>query len=97
MVSLGCVIVLALLVISITIDDTRATLREMAGAVIRSKGSASAIATIPPDAARQQTGAFADALLLDQNVSSAWTLQHLGWVPKREFISSVGEQWKEFS
>lgn len=79
------------------VDDTRATLRDMAAAVIRAKGSASTIATIPPAVARQQMGAFADALMIDQNVSSAWTRQHLGWAPRREFISSVGEQWKEFS
>ncbi|MGK2858459.1 MAG: NAD-dependent epimerase/dehydratase family protein [Thermoanaerobaculia bacterium] len=78
------------------VDDTRATVREMAAVVIRAKGSASSIATIAPDVARQQMGAFADALLLDQNVSSAWTRQHLGWSPKREFLSSVGEQWREF-
>lgn len=78
------------------VDDTRATLREMATAVIRAKGSASTIATIPPALARQQLGGFADALMLDQHVSSAWTRQHLGWTPKREFVSSVGEQWEEF-
>ncbi|MCM2317426.1 MAG: NAD-dependent epimerase/dehydratase family protein [Thermoanaerobaculia bacterium] len=79
------------------VDDTRATLREMADAVVRAKGSKSTIVAIPPDTARLQMGAFADALLLDQHVSSAWTRQHLGWAPRREFISSVGEQWREFS
>lgn len=78
------------------VDDTHATLREMAAAVVKSKGSASSIATIPPEVARQQMGPFADALMIDQNVSSAWTRQHLGWTPKREFVSSVGEQWREF-
>jgi len=79
------------------VDDTRATLREVANAIIRAKGSASSITTVPPDDARQAMGAFADALMADQNVSSAWTRQHLGWSPTREFMSSVADQWKEFS
>ena len=78
------------------VDDTRATLRDVATAIIREKRSASSIRVIPPGAARQAMGAFADALMIDQNVSSAWTRQHLGWAPKREFVSSVGEQWKDF-
>ncbi len=78
------------------VDDTHATLREMADAIIASKQSTSAVTTIDPDAARKTMGGFADALMIDQNVSSAWTRQHLGWSPKREFMASVRAQWKEF-
>lgn len=78
------------------VDDSRVTLREMADAIIKGKSSSSSITTIAPDAARAAMGGFADALMLDQNVSSAWTRQHLGWSPRREFLSSVGEQWEEF-
>jgi nucleoside-diphosphate-sugar epimerase len=78
------------------VDDSRPTLRQMADAIVDAKRSASAITTIAPDAARAAMGGYADALMLDQRVSSAWTRQHLGWSPKREFMSSVGEQWREF-
>jgi nucleoside-diphosphate-sugar epimerase len=78
------------------VDDTRATLREMADAIVRAKRSASPITNIAPDEARKALGLFADALLLDQHVSSAFTRQHLGWTPKREFLSSIHEQWNEF-
>lgn len=78
------------------VDDTRASLNEIARAIVAAKGSPSAISHVDPEAARGQMGSFADALMLDQNVASAWTRQHLGWAPKREFIASVGEQWREF-
>jgi nucleoside-diphosphate-sugar epimerase len=79
------------------VDDSRPTLRQMAEAIVASKKSGSTITTIAPEAARAAMGGFADALMLDQHVSSAWTRLHLGWSPKREFLSSVGEQWREFA
>ncbi|MBI2214435.1 MAG: NAD-dependent epimerase/dehydratase family protein [Acidobacteria bacterium] len=79
------------------VDDSRATLREMADAIVATRRSSSSITAVAPDAARATMGPFADALLLDQNVSSAWTRQHLGWSPKREFMSSIEEQWREFN
>jgi len=40
--------------------------------------------------------AFAEALLVDQIVSSNITRERLGWTPKRTFINSIDEQWREW-
>ena len=41
-------------------------------------------------------GPFVDALIIDQHVSSAATRQKLGWIPKRDVVGSVSEQWSEW-
>jgi len=69
------------------IDDSNATLNECARAVAPD-GS---IEHVPSDGS-----AFAEALLIDQRVSCAATRERLGWSPKRDFVSSVGEQWREW-
>jgi len=75
------------------IDDTNATLNECARAVAPD-GS---IEHVPADAARGAMGdAFVEALLIDQRVSCAATRERLGWSPKRDFVRSVGEQWREW-
>lgn len=69
------------------IDDTRATLNEVAR-------------TIAPDARIEHVPSdnspFAQALTVDQDISSAATRRTLGWQPKREFTSSIEEQWREW-
>ncbi len=77
-------------------DDSRATLNEMARAVIDARGKDVGIVHISADEARKAMGAFADALLIDQKVASLGTRQALGWNPKRTFVDSVKEQWKEW-
>jgi len=74
------------------IDDTSATLEECARAVAPN-GS---IESFPLDAARQSFGAFADALAIDQRISSAHTRSQTGWQPRRTFIGSIDEQWREW-
>ncbi len=74
------------------VDDTRATVNECARAVAPS----GKIEHIPAESARQKMGAFADALLIDQRVSSQTTRKKLGWTPRRSFVTSVGEQWREW-
>lgn len=68
-------------------DDTHATLNECARAV----GPDGSVEHVPSDG-----GAFAEALTIDQVVSSAATRAKLGWSPKRDFIGSIGEQWREW-
>lgn len=74
------------------VDDTRATLNECARAI----APGGEIQHIPADAVRPKLGAFTDALILDQQVSSEATRKKTGWQPKRDFVSSVDEQWREW-
>ena len=74
------------------IDDTNATLDECARAIAPN----GTIEHIPLDTARANLGPFADALAVDQRISSEETRSKLGWTPKRTFIRSVEEQWQEW-
>jgi nucleoside-diphosphate-sugar epimerase len=73
-------------------DDTHETLADCARAV----APQSPIETTPVEAAREHLGVFADALAIDQRVSSTATRQRLGWNPSRTFTTSLDEQWQEF-
>lgn len=72
------------------IDSTRATLNECARAI------ASDVTHMDLEAARNKLGGFADALAIDQHISSEETRAKLGWSPERTFLTSVEEQWKEW-
>jgi len=74
------------------VDDTHATLNACAEAVAPD----AAIEHVPTDVVRATMGAFVDALIIDQHVSSTATRQKLGWIPKRDFVGSVSEQWAEW-
>ncbi|HEX6534554.1 MAG TPA: NAD-dependent epimerase/dehydratase family protein [Gemmatimonadaceae bacterium] len=65
--------------------STSATMREIAllGAALQRRP---APAALPLDVARGRFGAFADALALDQNVSSSRTRTLVGWTPGRRSI-----------
>ncbi len=78
--------------VSHAVDDTRATLNECARAV----APAGKIEHVPVDVARQKMGPFVDALILDQNISSEQTRRRLGWSPRRTFVASIEEQWREW-
>lgn len=73
-------------------DDTHATLNACAEAVAPN----GTIEHVPADVARQSMGIFVDALTVDQHVDSTKTRQTLGWIPKRDFVGSVDEQWREW-
>ncbi|MGA7615704.1 MAG: NAD-dependent epimerase/dehydratase family protein [Thermoanaerobaculia bacterium] len=79
-------------------DDTRDAMRTMAEAVARTGSHHSAVELVPLDAARRDLGeAFADALAVDQHVSSAATRERLGWHPEsKTFLSSLDSQWEEW-
>lgn len=72
------------------IDDTRATLNECAAAL------SSAVEHVPLDTARRKLGPLADALAVDQTIDSRETREKLGWQPKRTFLESIDEQWREW-
>jgi nucleoside-diphosphate-sugar epimerase len=74
------------------VDDTHATLNACAAAVAPD----GTIEHVPTGVARQTMGAFVDALVVDQHVSSVATRQQLGWLPRRDFVGSVDEQWREW-
>jgi nucleoside-diphosphate-sugar epimerase len=73
-------------------DDTHATLNACAEAVAPN----GTIEHVPAEVARQSMGIFVDALTVDQHVDSTKTRQTLGWIPKRDFLGSVDEQWREW-
>ena len=74
------------------IDDSHDSLETCARAV----APEATIEKVPLDIARTAMGPFADALAVDQVISSAETRRKLGWTPKRSFVSSVPEQWAEW-
>ena len=68
------------------VDDTHETLEECARA-------------LSPRVEIRYTemeGEFAEALKVDQVISSATTRERLGWTPKRTFTNSIDEQWGEW-
>jgi nucleoside-diphosphate-sugar epimerase len=74
------------------IDDTDATLDECA----RGIAPDATLEHIPLDSARAKLGAFADALAVDQRIASTHTRSLTGWTPRRTFINSTEEQWREW-
>lgn len=68
------------------VDDTHATLNDCA----RSVGPSSKIELVPGE------GPFGEALTLDQTASSEATRRKLGWTPRRTFMTSIEEQWREW-
>jgi nucleoside-diphosphate-sugar epimerase len=78
------------------VDDTREPLEGCARAVYEARGHRPQLELVPVETARQTLGAFAEALAIDQEVGSTRTRKDLGWTPRREFLSSVNEQWREW-
>ena len=67
------------------IDDTHETLNACASALSMN----AKIEHLPVDRAR--LGPFADALIVDQVISSEMTRRKLGWKPKKTFVSAARE------
>ena len=74
------------------IDDTNATIEECA----RATAPKATVENLPLDEARATMGDYADALAVDQRISSAETRAKLGWTPRRTYINSIAEQWQEW-
>jgi len=71
-------------------DDTRATVGEMAAAAARAAGYGGDITRIPLEKAKQDMGAFAEALALDQQVDAGKAKTALTWQPRHKgFIEDV--------
>ncbi|HLJ73642.1 MAG TPA: NAD-dependent epimerase/dehydratase family protein [Thermoanaerobaculia bacterium] len=66
------------------VDDAHATIDECAGAIAKN------IEHVPAE------GFMAPALTVNQIVSSKATRARLGWSPRRTFVNSIGEQWREW-
>ncbi|MGZ8711010.1 MAG: NAD-dependent epimerase/dehydratase family protein [Thermoanaerobaculia bacterium] len=78
------------------IDDSRSTLNECAKALSSASSGSSTVEHVPLDVARATLGEFADALAIDQTIDSRETRAKLGWEPKRTFLDSIDEQWREW-
>lgn len=75
------------------IDDSHDSLETCARAIAPN----GTIEKIPLEVARTAMGPFADALAVDQVIASSETRQKLGWSPRRTFLSSIAEQWQEWT
>jgi nucleoside-diphosphate-sugar epimerase len=78
------------------VDDSREPLETCARAVYEARGHRLQLDIVPLATARQSLGDYAGALALDQEVGSAKTRKDLGWNPRRSFLASVDEQWREW-
>ncbi len=76
-------------------DASRATVKEIAQAASRAAGKDGEVSMIPVDQARAKMGVFADALVLDQRLSSEKAENELDWRPRHEgFIPEADELYK---
>jgi nucleoside-diphosphate-sugar epimerase len=78
------------------VDDSHEPLETCARAVYEARGHQPRLDIVPLATARPSLGDYADALALDQEVGSAKTRKELGWNPRRSFLASVAEQWREW-
>jgi nucleoside-diphosphate-sugar epimerase len=74
------------------VDDTRSTLNDCA----KTFAPDGSIEHVPVEVARQKMGPFTDALVADQMISSEATRRQLRWTPRRTFLTSLDEQWREW-
>jgi nucleoside-diphosphate-sugar epimerase len=65
-------------------DASTHRVREVAEAASRAAGKDGAVTSLPVDKARTSMGPFADALALDQKVSSDKARSELDWRPRHE-------------
>lgn len=79
-------------------DRSRASVREMAGAVARATGYTGTIQFIPLAEAIKMMGDFAECLALDQHVDARKAVSRLGWQPKHggfvDDVETYFESWK---
>jgi nucleoside-diphosphate-sugar epimerase len=77
-------------------DASTHTLREIAEACSRAAGKGE-VSVLPLDKARAQMGPFADALALDQKVSSEKARTELDWRPRHEdFVAEAAKLYSEW-
>ncbi len=82
-------------------DRSRASVREMVGAVARVTGYAGEIRTNPVADAARSMGTLAECLALDQHVDSRKAVRSLGWQPRHggfvDEIEECFEAWKAWN
>lgn len=79
------------------IDDSRATIVEIARGIAESAGKGSHVRMRSLEESRTQLGPFADALAIDQQVSSSETRRRLDWSPSSDSIlGTIERQWEEW-
>lgn len=75
-------------------DDSRLSMMQVAEAIRDAGGGQSTVTKLPLAEAQQKMGAFAEAFVVDQEISSAATRKALGWsLTSRDFLSSIARQW----
>jgi nucleoside-diphosphate-sugar epimerase len=78
-------------------DASTHTVREIAEAASRAAGKEGKVTALPVEKARATMGPFADALALDQKVSSEKARSELDWRPRHEdFIAEVSQLFAEW-
>lgn len=79
-------------------DRSRATVNEIAEAVVRATGGKAGITHVPLAEATKQMGAFAECLALNQHVDSRKAVRLLGWQPKHggfvDGVETYYQAWK---
>lgn len=79
-------------------DRSRATVNEMAEAVVHATGGKAKITRVPLAEATKQMGAFAECLTLNQHVDSRKAVRLLGWQPKHggfaDSVQTYYQAWK---
>jgi len=78
-------------------DASTRTLREIAEAASRAAGKEGKVTALPLEKARSTMGPFADALALDQKVSSEKARSELDWRPRHEdFVAEAPQLFAEW-
>ena len=78
-------------------DASTHTLREIAEAASRAAGKDGRVTALPLDKARSTMGPFADALALDQKVSSEKARSELDWRPRHEdFVAEAPQLFADW-
>lgn len=79
------------------IDDSSITLNGLAAKIASARGLGSSVENLPVDEAREKIGGVAEALALDQKISSEKTRTRTGWAPSIERIDDQIERlWAEW-
>lgn len=81
-------------------DRSRATVNDMAEAVVRAAGGKAKITHVPLADAEKQMGAFAECLVLNQHVDSRKAVHLLGWQPRHggfvDGVQTYYQAWKSW-
>src|SRR5438093_3944309 len=78
-------------------DASTRTVREIAEAASRAAGKDGKVSVVPLDKARSTMGPFADALALDQKVSSEKARSELDWRPRHEdFVAEAPQLFADW-